>query len=294
MEDSFDEFMSPALDKFDSFDGKLSSPLKSPEASPKPRPKSEGKISKRSRNENSLRELTKRFITLIISAEGMVLDLNDAMSILKVQKRRIYDITNVLEGIGLIEKCGKNKIHWKSMLMPSTEKEEDDKTMEKLLNEQLEIEKCEEELDKMFSNLTESEEFKKYAYVTYDDVLGMLEDERKNMSSILITAPKGSTVSFPVPSEVEKHIQECKGIDPVLEGRKYQAHITTKEGEIAVYGIKGDDPNEFLNLLSDEESIADLSEDDSMEDSISLMEDLSISDDQSLEAGECDTQPDTC
>jgi hypothetical protein len=30
-----------------------------------------------------------------------------------VQKRRIYDITNVLEGIGLIEKKLKNNIQWK-------------------------------------------------------------------------------------------------------------------------------------------------------------------------------------
>ncbi len=29
------------------------------------------------------------------------------------QKRRIYDITNVLEGIGLIEKKNKNSIQWK-------------------------------------------------------------------------------------------------------------------------------------------------------------------------------------
>ena len=31
----------------------------------------------------------------------------------QVQKRRIYDITNVLEGIGLIEKKLKNNIQWK-------------------------------------------------------------------------------------------------------------------------------------------------------------------------------------
>ncbi len=29
------------------------------------------------------------------------------------QKRRIYDITNVLEGIGLIEKKSKNSIQWR-------------------------------------------------------------------------------------------------------------------------------------------------------------------------------------
>jgi transcription factor E2F3 len=41
-------------------------------------------------------------------------DLNDAATKLDVQKRRIYDITNVLEGIGLIEKTIKNKIKWKA------------------------------------------------------------------------------------------------------------------------------------------------------------------------------------
>ena len=42
----------------------------------------------------------------------MSVDLNIAATQLKVQKRRIYDITNVLEGIGLIEKTIKNKIRW--------------------------------------------------------------------------------------------------------------------------------------------------------------------------------------
>jgi transcription factor E2F3 len=31
---------------------------------------------------------------------------------LGIQKRRIYDITNVLEGIGYIEKLGKNLMKW--------------------------------------------------------------------------------------------------------------------------------------------------------------------------------------
>jgi transcription factor E2F3 len=40
------------------------------------------------------------------------LDLNDAVTTLEVKKRRIYDITNVLEGIGLIEKVSKNSVSW--------------------------------------------------------------------------------------------------------------------------------------------------------------------------------------
>lgn len=68
----------------------------------------------RARVENSLGELTRKFIELIRSSKnGMMVNLNDAAIYLNVQKRRIYDITNVLEGIGLIEKTMKNKIKWK-------------------------------------------------------------------------------------------------------------------------------------------------------------------------------------
>eukprot|EP01125_Pyxidicula_operculata_P019278 TRINITY_DN697_c0_g1_i3.p1 TRINITY_DN697_c0_g1~~TRINITY_DN697_c0_g1_i3.p1 ORF type:complete len:349 (+),score=116.12 TRINITY_DN697_c0_g1_i3:546-1592(+) len=39
---------------------------------------------------------------------------------MNVQKRRIYDITNVLEGIGLIKKTSKNKIQWKGSMNSAT------------------------------------------------------------------------------------------------------------------------------------------------------------------------------
>lgn len=42
----------------------------------------------------------------------MTLDLNEAVEVLKVQKRRIYDITNVLEGIEYVQKTHKNTIKW--------------------------------------------------------------------------------------------------------------------------------------------------------------------------------------
>lgn len=42
-----------------------------------------------------------------------ILDLNHAAETLEVQKRRIYDITNVLEGINLIRKKSKNNIQWR-------------------------------------------------------------------------------------------------------------------------------------------------------------------------------------
>ncbi len=57
--------------------------------------------------------LTKKFVLLVQQAPDKRLDLNQASDLLKVQKRRIYDITNVLEGIGFIEKIGKNIVKWK-------------------------------------------------------------------------------------------------------------------------------------------------------------------------------------
>ena len=94
------------------------------------------------RYDSSLGLLTKKFVALVEGAPDGVLDLNKAAEALQVglapimdrissstkpiqwdvppmpramqvQKRRIYDITNVLEGIGLIEKKSKNNIQWK-------------------------------------------------------------------------------------------------------------------------------------------------------------------------------------
>lgn len=45
------------------------------------------------------------------SSDGVV-DLNQAAEALNVQKRRLYDITNVLEGVHLIKKKSKNNIQW--------------------------------------------------------------------------------------------------------------------------------------------------------------------------------------
>lgn len=78
--------------------------------------------------------LTRKFLDLMKSAEDGILDLNAAATVLKVsktvrltskntviislqvQKRRIYDITNVLEGIGIIVKKSKNNIQWRYSL----------------------------------------------------------------------------------------------------------------------------------------------------------------------------------
>jgi E2F/DP family winged-helix DNA-binding domain/E2F transcription factor CC-MB domain len=65
-----------------------------------------------SRYDSSLGLLTKRFVHRLKGAPGSKMDLNVLVQELGVQKRRIYDITNVLEGIGLIAKEGKKLVAW--------------------------------------------------------------------------------------------------------------------------------------------------------------------------------------
>lgn len=91
------------------------------------------------RTGKSLGLLTQKFVDLMMSSESGILDLKDvsnfagflfvcvchrcsraddcaffqAAIILNIQqKRRIYDITNVLEGVGLIRKATKNSVQW--------------------------------------------------------------------------------------------------------------------------------------------------------------------------------------
>ena len=67
-----------------------------------------------SRMDKSLGILTARFLKIIQSSEEDVIDLKlVADSLQSHQRRRIYDITHVLEGIGLIEKVSKKLIKWR-------------------------------------------------------------------------------------------------------------------------------------------------------------------------------------
>jgi hypothetical protein len=88
-------------------------------------------INRISRAEKSLTSLTAKFMTLLQESNNGVLDLRSLVdSIPTRQKRRVYDITNVLEGIGLIEKYSKNSIRWKGG-GPNTNSEEALSTLNK-------------------------------------------------------------------------------------------------------------------------------------------------------------------
>ncbi|GAB2234874.1 hypothetical protein Droror1_Dr00004143 [Drosera rotundifolia] len=179
------------------------------------------------RYDSSLGLLTKKFINLIKHAEDGMLDLNQAAEVLEVQKRRIYDITNVLEGIGLIEKRLKNRIQWKGLdaARPSEDYEdfaslqaevESLSIQERRLDEQI------REMQERLGELSQDEDNQKWLFVTEEDIKGL--PCFQNETLIAIKAPHGTTLEVPDPDEAADFLQ-----------RRYSIVLRSTMGPIDVY-----------------------------------------------------------
>ncbi|GER33223.1 transcription factor [Striga asiatica] len=179
------------------------------------------------RYDSSLGLLTKKFIDLIKRAEDGILDLNKAADTLEVQKRRIYDITNVLEGIGLIEKKLKNRIQWKGVDVsrPGDAVESISSLQEELENLNLEEHKLDERIREMqdkLRGLSEDENNQKWLFVTEEDIKTL--PCFQNETLIAIKAPHGTTLEVPEPDEAVDYPQ-----------RRYRIVLRSTMGPIDVY-----------------------------------------------------------
>ncbi|KAE8774509.1 E2F protein [Hordeum vulgare] len=190
------------------------------------------------RYDSSLGLLTKKFINLLKQAEDGILDLNNAAETLEVQKRRIYDITNVLEGIGLIEKTLKNRIRWKGLDDSGVEL---DNGLSGLQTEVENLNLQEQALDERISDmreklrgLTEDENSQRWLYVTEDDIKGL--PCFQNETLIAIKAPHGTTLEVPDPDEAGDYLQ-----------RRYRIVLRSTLGPIDVYLVSQFDDG-FENL----------------------------------------------
>ncbi|XP_059507571.1 transcription factor E2F4 [Stegostoma tigrinum] len=184
-----------------------------------------------SRHEKSLGLLTTKFVSLLQEAKDGVLDLKVAADTLAVrQKRRIYDITNVLEGIGLIEKKSKNSIQWKGVGPGCNTREIADKLID-LKAEIEDLDRREQELDQQrvwvqqsIQNVTDDIENSRLAYVTHEDMCRCFKGD----TLLAIQAPSGTQLEVPIP-------------EGGLNGqKKYQIHLKSTTGPINVLLVNKD------------------------------------------------------
>ncbi|NXW63235.1 E2F4 factor, partial [Eurystomus gularis] len=150
------------------------------------------------------------------------------------QKRRIYDITNVLEGIGLIEKKSKNSIQWKGVGPGCNTREIAHKLIElKADIEDLEQREQELEQQKMWvqqsiKNVTEDMQNSRYplrtlAYVTHEDICKCFTGD----TLLAIRAPSGTRLEVPIPEGLNGQ-------------KKYQIHLKSTSGPIDVLLVNKD------------------------------------------------------
>lgn len=153
--------------------------------------------------------------------------MNNAAETLEVQKRRIYDITNVLEGIGLIEKKLKNNIRWKGIDDSRPGEVSDDMSIlqadiEALSLQEHSVDQQISEMRDKLRGLTEDENNQKWLYVTEDDIKSL--PCFQNQTLIAIKAPHGTTLEVPDPDEVNDYPQ-----------RRYRIVLRSTMGPIDVY-----------------------------------------------------------
>mmetsp|Transcript_3582 Transcript_3582/g.16391 ORF Transcript_3582/g.16391 Transcript_3582/m.16391 type:complete len:320 (+) Transcript_3582:75-1034(+) len=177
------------------------------------------------RYDSSLSLLTKKFISLIERADHGTIDLNRAAEVLKVQKRRIYDITNVLEGIGLIEKKSKNNIRWK-LNVSTPEFPKANIHMKEGLDIMHEEEKV---LDLHISNMQRSLQLlledplhKGNLYIAEEDIMNIPSFSSDTL--VAVRAPYGTTLEVPDPDE---------GIE--LSNKRYQILLKSGSGPVDVF-----------------------------------------------------------
>lgn len=191
------------------------------------------------------------------------------------QKRRIYDITNVLEGIGLIEKKSKNSIQWLGA-GPGCNTREVTEQMVQLKAELVDLENKEMELDQHYSwakqsfhNIKDDPVNKSYAYICTNDVCKIFP----NSTSIILDAPLGTQMNSHVPEEMPSQAVHrysgvtlgqavhtsvpsygaqailTRGTATSKQNRKIQLHLKSRSGPINVFLVNQDEESENSTIL---------------------------------------------
>ncbi|MEW5302885.1 MAG: hypothetical protein WDW36_005625 [Sanguina aurantia] len=197
------------------------------------------------RYDSSLGMLTKKFLGLIGESLDNVVEINKASDVLRTSKRRMYDITNVLEGVGLMEKKSKNNFRWKgnstngagSGLEPGSEHEAAQvqadiaslQDQERSLDEQI------ASLAEALRAMTEHSANTEHLYVTDDDITA-LPCFRKD-TIFVVRAPRGTMLEVPDPEDAAG---EPGG------SQRHRISLKSTEGQIDVYHVQHPNGNAML------------------------------------------------
>ncbi|CAF94955.1 unnamed protein product [Tetraodon nigroviridis] len=182
-----------------------------------PQEHTEGAMMKKfSRSRASLQRLTRRFLQLMQEAPGCCVDLSSASTRLRTKRRRLYDITNALYGVQVIEKESRNKVRWIGKSPISVFLLNKKKELEKLRQMEATLDGLIRRCAQQLFDLTDDDRHSAWAYVTHQD-LGLLQTFQEQ-TVIAVRAPEETKMEVPVPTEdsVQIHLKATQGPITVL------------------------------------------------------------------------------
>lgn len=128
----------------------------------------------------SLSSLTQDFINLLKNSKDAEIEISKASEILDASKRRLYDVTNVLQGIGLVERCGKSKIKWTARNANG-----DTQNIHSVLKDsETELLQISAFLDSQIEELTNSDMFANLGWVTDQDIQLCKKDKESKVFAL--------------------------------------------------------------------------------------------------------------
>ena len=219
------------------------------------------------KQENSLGLLTRNFLQYIKNKGRVNININDLEKDLDVKKRRIYDITNVLQGIGYIEKKGKNEISWIKNCKDQNQNNSNISdsyisNCNKLKLEYEDLKKEDKENDdklnkyrEEFNLLSGRKDFHKYGYITFNDIKNLSKDD--NLDFIIIKASKGTVINVIDDEESKKAYTKIKN---QMESGKIQKNeilltslenlhhifLYSKNEQLKIYRVQNGEINETI------------------------------------------------
>lgn len=152
--------------------------------------------------------------------------MTHAAEILGVGKRRIYDITNVLEGLGMISKWSVNSVKWigrsvDEILSSEQCENQPEEALKRVNEEEQRLDEEIEYLNREIAELSQDQKNLDNAYVTYEDLQNL--KTFKNKLVFALKAPSDTTMEYP---------RYQKGA--------YRMRVMAEKGQISVYYVNND------------------------------------------------------
>ena len=147
----------------------------------------ESKSDEKGKSPHSLVVITNMFLNYMQTHKDKVVDLSEVERELDVSKRRLYDVTNVLVGVGIIERTGKSKVKWVDE--KAIDKEHLKPSMDQLLEKEKGIDDQLREISKATSNLLNLPEFNQNGYLTLSEIQN-IANPPPNSAPFILTGPK--------------------------------------------------------------------------------------------------------